>query len=129
MAKQEDASPQNSPAGETAMADGGQPHDGGQPRQPQIQVDESKAITAYANFCRVTGTPEELIVDFALNQQSTGIPTKPIEVNQRIVVNFYTAKRLLAALQLSLQRHEATFGVLETDIQKRVRPSAQRPAT
>ena len=123
MAKQEEASPKNSPAGETAAADGGQP------RQPQIQVDESKAITAYANFCRVTGTPEELIVDFALNQQSTGIPTKPIEVNQRIVVNFYTAKRLLAALQLSIQRHEATFGVLETDIQKRVRPSAQRPAT
>ena len=96
------------------------------PSQPQqIQVDESKAITAYANFCRVTGTPEELIVDFALNPQPMGVPTKPIGIDQRIVLNFYTAKRLLAALQMSLQRHEATFGVLETDIQKRVRPSAQ----
>lgn len=123
MAKKEESSPQNDPGREAPAADGGQP------RQPQIQVEESRAITSYANFCRVTGTPEELIVDFALNQQATGIPTKPIEINQRIVVNFYTAKRLLAALQLSLQRHEATFGVLETDIQKRVRPSAQRPST
>ncbi|MBP62052.1 MAG: hypothetical protein CMJ62_11070 [Planctomycetaceae bacterium] len=141
MAKKEESSSQNDLGGEApaggaggeapAGGAGGEAPagGGGQPRQQQIQVDESKAITSYANFCRVTGTPEELIVDFALNQQSTGIPTKPIEINQRIVVNFYTAKRLLAALQLSLHRHEATFGVLETDIQKRVRPSAQRPNT
>ena len=123
MAKKEESSPQNNPGGEAPVAGGGQP------QQPQIQVNESRVITSYANFCRVTGTPEELIVDFALNQQSIGIPTKPIEITQRIVVNFYTAKRLLAALQLSLQRHEATFGVLETDVQKRVRPSAQRSTT
>jgi len=29
---------------------------------------------------------------------------------------------MLHALQLTIQRHEATFGVLETDVQKRVRP-------
>jgi len=28
-------------------------------------------------------------------------------------------------LQLTVQRHEATFGVLETDVQKRVMPSAR----
>ena len=37
--------------------------------RPQLQVDDSKAIATYANFCRVTGTPEELIVDFGLNPQ------------------------------------------------------------
>ena len=37
-------------------------------------------------------------------------------------MNYYTAKRLLHALSLSVQRHEAVFGVLETDIQKRVKP-------
>ena len=98
-----------------------------QQQASQIQVNESKAVTSYANFCRVTGTPEELIVDFALNPQPTGVPTKPIEIDQRIILNFYTAKRLLAALQMSLQRHEQAFGVLETDIQKRIRPSAQQP--
>jgi hypothetical protein len=42
------------------------------------------------------------------------------------VTNYYTAKRLLHALQMTLQRHEATFGVLEIDVQKRVHPAAMR---
>ena len=63
----------------------------------QLQVDDSKVVASYANFCRVTGTPEELIV-----------------------VNFYTAKRLYHALGMTLQRHEAAFGPLEVDVNKRV---------
>ncbi|OHB81937.1 MAG: hypothetical protein A2W31_01510 [Planctomycetes bacterium RBG_16_64_10] len=98
------------------------------PPRPQLQVDDAKAVTCYANFCRVTGTPEELIVDFGLNTQPIGVPTEKIVITERIVLNYYTAKRLLAALQMSVQRHEAAFGVLETDIQKRVQPSARRQA-
>jgi hypothetical protein len=90
----------------------------------QLQVNDANAIACYANFCRVTGSPEELIIDFGLNPQPVGMPKDPIDVKQRIIVNFFTAKRLLGALQLSVQRHEAVFGVLETDIQKRLRPQA-----
>jgi hypothetical protein len=88
----------------------------------QVQVDDSKALTAYANFFRVAGMPEELILDFGLNTQPFGVPSQPIVVNLRVVLNFFTAKRMLHALQLAVQRHEAAFGVLETDIQKRLRP-------
>ena len=91
------------------------------PQRVQVEIDDSKALAIYANFCRVTGTPEELIIDFGLNPQPFGLPTHPIPVTQRIITNFYTAKRMLHALQLTIQRHEATFGVLETDVQKRVR--------
>ena len=76
----------------------------------------------FANFCRVTGTPEELIIDFGLNPQPFGVLTQPINISQRIITNFFTAKRMLQALALTIQRHEQTFGVLETDVQKRVRP-------
>jgi hypothetical protein len=75
----------------------------------------------------VTGTPEEMIIDFGLNDQPMGIPSKPICVTHRIVANYYTAKRLLQVLQISIQRHEAAFGVLETDIMKRTRPGVGRP--
>jgi len=92
-----------------------------QPRPAQVEVDESKMVTCYANFCRVTGTPEELLIDFGVNPQPFGVPTEPIAVSQRIVTNLYTAKRLLHVLQLTIQRHEATFGALETDVQRRVR--------
>ena len=99
-----------------------------QAQRVQVQIDDSKVMALYANFCRVTGTPEELILDFGLNPQPFGIPTEPIPVTQRIITNFFTAKRMLHALQLTLQRHEATFGVLETDVQKRVRPNMMRSA-
>lgn len=94
-----------------------------QPAQAQIQIDDSKAQPIYANFCRVTGTPEELIIDFGLNSQPFGTPTEPIPVTQRVITNFYTAKRLLSVLQMTLQRHEGTFGALETDVQRRVKRS------
>jgi hypothetical protein len=94
------------------------------PQRVQVEIDDSKATACYANFCRVTGTPEEMIIDFGLNPQPFGVPTQPIPITQRIITNFFTAKRMLHALQLTIQRHEATFGVLETDVQKRVRPGA-----
>ncbi len=97
-----------------------------QQQRMQVQIDDTKALASYANFCRVTGTPEELIIDFGLNPQPIGVPTQPIPITQRIITNFYTAKRMLHALSLTVQRHEATFGVLETDVQKRVRPGLQQ---
>ena len=89
-----------------------------QPRP--IPVDDSDTVSSYANFCRVTGSPEELIVDFGMNAQPMGSNDRPVEISQRIVLNFYTAKRLLHALHVSVQRHEEVFGQIETDIQKRV---------
>ena len=49
-----------------------------QPQNIQVQVRDEDAIACYANFCRVTGSPEELIVDFGLNPQPVGIPKDPI---------------------------------------------------
>jgi hypothetical protein len=99
-----------------------------QRQAPRIEIDDSKVLALYANFCRVTGTPEELIIDFGLNPQPPGVQTQTIAVTQRIITNFYTAKRMLHALSWAVQRHEATFGVLETDVNRRVRPGAvQQP--
>ena len=100
-----------------------------QQRGARVEVTDRNAISLYANFCRVTGTPEELILDFGLNAQPFGAPTEPVEVKQRIVVNYFTAKRMLAALQLTIQRHETAFGMLETDVQKRVVPGAVPPSS
>ena len=40
------------------------------PAPEPVPVDETSIAATYANFCRVTGTPEELIVDFGLKQNS-----------------------------------------------------------
>ncbi|MGQ9574534.1 MAG: DUF3467 domain-containing protein [Thermoguttaceae bacterium] len=88
-----------------------------------VQIEDSKLVASYANFCRVTGTPEEVILDFALNSQPLEATTQPVLISQRIILNPYTAKRLLYALQMSVERHEATFGALETNVARRLRPA------
>jgi hypothetical protein len=122
--------PEDTPATPPALETSGEPagQAAPQPQRVQVEIDDSKVMALYAHFCRVTGTPEELIIDFGLNPQPFGLPTHPIPVTQRIITNFYTAKRMLHALNLTIQRHEATFGVLETDVQKRVRPGVQQQA-
>ena len=120
MAKTPDRPDEGNPVGDAGTA--GQ-EAARQAQRVQMDIDDSKALALYANFCRVTGTPEELIIDFGLSpQQPAGVQTQPIAITQRIITNYYTAKRMLHALQLTVQRHEATFGVLETDVQKRIRP-------
>ncbi|MCP4813148.1 MAG: DUF3467 domain-containing protein [Planctomycetaceae bacterium] len=91
-------------------------------QQVELQVNDDEVICSYSNFCRVTGSPEELIVDFGLNPNGFRVPRNPIDIKQRIVLNYFTAKRLLAALSMSVQNHERVFGVLETDVNKRVTP-------
>jgi Protein of unknown function (DUF3467) len=87
----------------------------------EFPVDLSGLSTAYANFARVTGTPEELILDFGLNTQMTPTPAEAVKLTHRLVLNYYTAKRLLGALHMAVHQHEQVYGVLEIDIQKRVK--------
>jgi hypothetical protein len=85
----------------------------------------------YANFCRVSVTPEELILDFGLNTQTVPSPEKSVDLTSRVVMNFFTAKRLMQALQSVVSRHEQTFGALEVDVRKRagaVKARASRPS-
>lgn len=108
----------------SSAGDSGERRSAADQQQVQVQVDDSKVAATYANFFRVSGLPEELILDFGVGTQPFGATTQPICVTQRVIVNYYTAKRMAHALHLAVQRHEATFGVLETDVQKRVKPGA-----
>jgi hypothetical protein len=90
---------------------------------PQFAVDSRALSTIYANFCRVTGTPEELVFDFGLNTQMTPVAGgEAIKLTHRLVTNYFIAKRLLGALHIAIQQHEAVYGALEVDVQKRARP-------
>ena len=92
-------------------------------QQTEVVVDDSNTLPSYSNFCRVTATPEEVILDFGLNPQPFATGRQDVKANQRIVMNFYTAKRLLGALMNVVQQHENAYGPLELDFQKRMRSS------
>ncbi len=88
-------------------------------QQQNFPTDYSSLSTVYTNFCRVNVTPEELVLDFGLNTQVTPNPTEAVKLTHRVVMNFYTAKRLLNALATVVNQHERTYGVLELDFQRR----------
>ncbi|MFP6700935.1 MAG: DUF3467 domain-containing protein [Planctomycetaceae bacterium] len=90
--------------------------------QQRITVDDSDVTACYSNFCRVSSTPEELILDLGLNTTPFASGDITVPVSQRIIMNHITAKRMLGLLSATLQRHEQAFGVVETDVRRRVRP-------
>ena len=89
--------------------------------QQTLNVDDANVNAGYANFCRVSSTPEELILDLGLNPNPFAQGNVTVAVSQRIIMSHFTAKRLLSALSMALQRHEQAFGVLETDVRRRVK--------
>ena len=97
------------------------------PAQQQFKTDASEVSTIYTNFCRASMTPEELVLDFGLSTQLVPNPDEPIKLTHRVVMNFYTAKRLLGLLSSIVQQVENSYGALELDFQRRMRGG--RPMT
>ena len=101
------------------MAEQKGPEEKEQQPQSEVVLNEKEASSAYSNFARVTATPEEVIIDFGLNPNPFMAGKQEVNVSQRLIMNFFTAKRLLSALAMTLQRHESTFGVIELDVRRR----------
>ena len=98
----------------------------GEAETPQIRqritVDDGAVEATYSNFCRAHSTPEELILDLGLNPTPFANGDITVPVTKRIIMNHITAKRMLAMLSQTLQRHEQLFGVIELDVNRRLRP-------
>jgi hypothetical protein len=93
-------------------------------QQVQLRIDEAGMQTTYANAFRTNGTAEEVILDFGLNligpaAQPQGQPQILFKVNQRVVMNYFSVKRLAITLSQLIRRHEEQFGELELDVTKR----------
>jgi hypothetical protein len=87
----------------------------------KLHYDES-AHAAYSNFCRITGTPEEIIMDFALNPNAFGkVVDESVKIDHRIVMGYQAAKRTALVLLETVRRFEERFGEIELDPRKRLK--------
>lgn len=91
----------------------------------ETPLDHSKVTTAYANWYQVLGTPEELIVELGVTPNLGVVTPDPIQVKQRLVMSFYTAKRLVTHLHYAIRRYESVFGELEIDVPARMQALAE----
>ena len=93
-------------------------------RQIVVRIDERNMKTSYSNAFRTNGTAEEVMLDFGLNlvapaQNPQSQPEIVFQVSERVILNYYTAKRLAITLSQLIRRHEQQFGELEMDVNKR----------
>ena len=95
-------------------------------QQTPINVDDSKAVSCYANFCRVTGSPEELIVDFGMNAQPMGSNDQPVDIKQRNRAQFFIPQNdCCTHCMCRFNDMKKFLDRLKTDIQKRVKPQSK----
>lgn len=116
---QESPNPAEKPVEEQAREQTGK-------QQVRLRIDERNMRSGYANAFRTNGTAEEVMLDFGLNVVNPTAGQKPQEqpevifqINERVILNYYTAKRLAITLSQLIRRHEDQFGELELDVAKR----------
>ena len=94
------------------------------PTRAEVLLDDHAAAAIYANLCRVSSTPEEVVIDLAFDASPLATGARRVAVNQRVILSHFAAKRLAVLLSATVQHHERAFGVLETDYRKRVKSAA-----
>jgi len=95
-----------------------------QGQQVRLRIDERTMTTNYANAFRTNGTAEEVMLDFGVNlaapaQKQGDQPEIVFQITNRVIMNYFSAKRLALTLGQLIRRHEEQFGELELDVQKR----------
>jgi hypothetical protein len=90
----------------------------------RVTIDERNLQTSYVSGFRPTMTAEEVILDFGLNLvRPTGNKENPFELvfqaNTRLIMSYYSAKRLAISLSQIVRRFEQQFGEVELSAAKR----------
>ena len=101
-------------------------------RQVRIRLDRRDMKTNYANAVYAEATPDEMMLYFALNVINAGAqqdqPEILSQINDRLILNYFTAKHLALTLGNLIRRHEEQFGEIELDVTKRMKNPPQPPA-
>jgi hypothetical protein len=70
--------------------------------------------SSYANFCNANSTREEVVLNFGVNKTWERGPKQELEIelNHRIVLSPFAAKRLSQLLQNLMKEYESRYGAL-----------------
>ena len=97
-----DTTPPANPATEDARA-----------QQQKLRFDTSNIKSTYCNVCNATSTREEVVINFGVNKTwDMGERDLEVQLEHRIILSPYAAKRLQDMLAKLIGEHEQRYGVL-----------------
>lgn len=79
-----------------------------------IKWETANLQSSYANFCNANSTREEVVLNFGVNKSWERGPKSElaIELNHRIVLSPFAAKRLAQLLEKLMKEYESRYGAL-----------------
>lgn len=83
-------------------------------QRPPVKWDTANLHSSYANFCNANSTREEVVLNFGVNKtwERGSQDAFEIELNHRIMLSPFAAKRLTELLQQLMKEYEARYGAL-----------------
>ncbi len=83
-------------------------------QRPAVKWDTSNLHSSYANFCNANSTREEVVLNFGVNKtwERGSQDAIEIELNHRIMLSPFAAKRLTELLQQLMKEYETRYGPL-----------------
>ncbi len=92
----------------------------------RLRIDETDVPTRYANSFRTNVAPEDVIIDFGMNtvtkasRTDKGVDAEILfKIDEKRVINYYTAKRLAITLSRLVRVYEDRFGELKLNVTER----------
>lgn len=83
------------------------------PKKPQVKVDTSQIKSSYCNVANVNSTREEVVLHFGVNKSwDLGQKNVEVELQHRIILSPFAAKRLQTMLGKLLSDYEGRYGML-----------------
>jgi hypothetical protein len=83
--------------------------------QLPVKWNTTHLTSSYANFCNANSTREEVVLNFGVNKNWERGPqpdSVEIDLNHRIVLSPFAAKRLTSLLQQLMKEYETRYGTL-----------------
>ena len=85
-----------------------------QTQRPSVKWDTTNLRSSYSNFCNANSTREEVVLNFGVNKtwERGSQDALDIELNHRIVLSPFAAKRLTELMEQLMKEYESRYGAL-----------------
>ena len=81
--------------------------------QQKLRFDTANIKSTYCNVCNATSTREEVVINFGVNKTwDMGNKDLEVQLEHRIILSPFAAKRLHELLTKLMTEHEQRYGVL-----------------